>query len=170
MWGLGKTIKSWEQNSNERDYCPFEKDPRELSHPFFHIGTQFLVPIYEQGNGFSPDTIVIHKPTSLYGLYHQVECLHVSVKLSKRENLIGPAPHYAFRSHFPHSIKVESTGLLLSTMVHEIGVISSLRMPYSGNRQLSQKVFLALCDKKTWVQSFICWRRFHKGGDIWAGF
>ena len=58
--------------------------------------------VYEQGNGFLPDTIVIHKPTSLYGLYHQVECLHVSVKLSNRGNLIGPAPHYAFHSHFPH--------------------------------------------------------------------
>ena len=70
----------------------------------------------------------------------------------------------------PHSIKVESTGLLLSTMLHEIGVVSSLQMPYSGNRQLSQKVFLALCDKYTRVRSFICGRRFHRGGDIRAGF
>ena len=67
--------------------------------------------------------------------------LYVSVKISKRGNLIGPAPHCGFHSHPPHS-KWSLQASYYHLWPRKFGAFQAWECLTLGIRQLSQKVFL----------------------------
>lgn len=92
----------------------------------------------------------VHKPTSLYWCYTTSQkTLCVSVKISKRGNLIGPAPHCGFHSHPPHS-KWSLQASYYHLWPRKLGAFQAWECLTLEIRKLSQKVFLRpLCDKYT---------------------
>lgn len=58
-WNLNSQsddIRRWKSSPHEWDSCPYKRELRELSRPFYHVGHSEKMAIYEPGSGFSPDT------------------------------------------------------------------------------------------------------------------